>query len=211
LVARRCGGPSRDPWPPGCRRGSPGCRYPPGRGQPPVFSTCGAARRSPSGSRLGAASLGWVWVGAGSAWGASACAPAPFSWLGAAASAGAAATPAASTGAGFAAAVVLSREPVTLSWAFRRLLGGAHGLLGIAAERFDVTLEIGQFGFAHGLVELGTKFRRLPFDHAHVLADRAQQRRQVLGTDHEQGHDPKDQQLAGSDVEHRFNLTAWLR
>src|SRR5581483_10520400 len=39
-------------------------------------------------------------------------------------------------------------------------------------------------------------------DDAHVLADGAQQRRQVLRPDDDQRHDAEDQELAGGEVEH---------
>src|SRR5262245_48253807 len=94
---------------------------------------------------------------------------------------------------------------------FHRLLGRPHGLLGLAAEGLYVFSQIRQLRLAHGFIELRAKLCRLALDDANVLADRAQQRRQVLWTDDEQRHDAKDQEFAGGDVEHRLNLIGWER
>src|SRR4051794_6002663 len=89
--------------------------------------------------------------------------------------------------------------------------GLAHGSLGLLLDALHRLLQLVDLALAHRLVELGAELRRLPLDDAHVLADGAQQRRQVLGADHEQRHDAEDQQLAGGDVEHQLNPMARSR
>ena len=82
--------------------------------------------------------------------------------------------------------------------------GGVQRRLGLLRDLLHVLLELGQLGLAHRLVELGAELLRVPPDDAHVLADRAQQHREVLRADDEQRHDREQQQLAGGDVEHRL-------
>ena len=76
--------------------------------------------------------------------------------------------------------------------------GGAH----LAADGIELLLEAIELGFAHRLVELAAELGRVPADDAEILADGAQQDRQILGADDDQRDDGEDQQLAGGDVEH---------
>src|SRR6516162_7467269 len=90
--------------------------------------------------------------------------------------------------------------------ALNRGLRILHRRLGLLLDALHRLPELGKLALAHGLVELSAELGRLALDDAHVLADGAQQCRQVLGTDDEQRHDAKDQELAGSEVEHRSTL-----
>src|SRR5262249_17452618 len=89
-----------------------------------------------------------------------------------------------------------------------RGLSVLHRGLGLLLDALHRLPELGKLALAHRLVELSAEFRRLALDDAHVLADGAQQRRQILRADDEQRHDAKDQQLAGGEVEHRLNSVA---
>src|SRR5262245_32713543 len=91
---------------------------------------------------------------------------------------------------------------------FDRGLRVPHRRLGLLLDALHGFSELGKLALAHGFVELSAELSRLALDDAHILADGAQQRRQVLGANDQQRNNAKDQELAGGEVEHRLNSVA---